>query len=71
MAKLNQEMKDLIEGQKLSFVATADRGGKPNVSPKGSIFVVDDETLAFADLYSQKTRANLKDNPILPSRLWT
>jgi predicted pyridoxine 5'-phosphate oxidase superfamily flavin-nucleotide-binding protein len=63
MAKLTQEMKDLIEAQKLCFVATADQNGRPNVSPKGSIYVVDDETLAFADLYSQKTRKNLKANP--------
>jgi len=63
MAKLTGEMKDLIESQKLSFVATADSKGRTNVSPKGSIYVVDDETLAFADLYSQKTRANLRVNP--------
>jgi len=63
MAKLTKEMKDLIEKQKVCFVATADKNGKSNVSPKGSIYVVDDETLAFADLYSQKSRANLKANP--------
>jgi len=63
MAKLTQEMKDLIESQKLCFAATANQDGKPNVSPKGSLYVVDDETLAFADLYSQKTRANLRVNP--------
>ena len=63
MAKLTQEMKDLIEAQRISFVATADLKGKTNVSPKGSIYVIDDETLAFADLYSQKTRTNLKVNP--------
>lgn len=51
-------MKDLIETQKICFAATADQNGRPNVSPKGSIYVVDDETIAFADLYSQKTRAN-------------
>ena len=63
MAKLTEEMRDLIETQKVYFVATADRQGRPNVSPKGSIYVVDDETLAFAHLSSQKTRANLKSNP--------
>jgi predicted pyridoxine 5'-phosphate oxidase superfamily flavin-nucleotide-binding protein len=63
MTKLTQEMKDLIESQRVCFVATADKSGRVNVSPKGSIYVVDDETLAFADLYSQKTRANLKENP--------
>jgi predicted pyridoxine 5'-phosphate oxidase superfamily flavin-nucleotide-binding protein len=65
MAKLTQEMKDLIEAQKVCFAATADQGGMPNVSPKGSIYVVDDDTLAFADLYSRKTRANLKVNPCI------
>ena len=63
MAKLTEEMRNLIETQKVCFVATADRQGRPNVSPKGSIYVVDDETLAFADLYSQKTRENLRSNP--------
>jgi predicted pyridoxine 5'-phosphate oxidase superfamily flavin-nucleotide-binding protein len=63
MTKLTKEMKDLIEKQKVCFVATADKTGRTNVSPKGSIYVVDDETLAFADLYSQKTRANLQVNP--------
>ena len=63
MVKLTQEMKDLIEKQRVCFVATADKNGKTNVSPKGSIYVADDETLAFADLYSQKTRANLRTNP--------
>ena len=63
IAKLTEEMEDLIERQRICFVATADQRGRVNVSPKGSIFVVDDETLAFADLYSQKTRANLKVNP--------
>jgi len=63
MAKLTQEMKGLIENQKVTFVATADKKGKVNVSPKGSIYVADDDTLAFADLYSKKTRENLKVNP--------
>ena len=56
-------MKDLIETQRVCFVATADNNERTNVSSKGSIEVVDDETLAFADLYSQKTRANLMVNP--------
>ncbi len=56
-------MKDLIETQRVCFVATADKNARTNVSPKGSIEVVDDETLASADLRSQKTRPNLMVNP--------
>jgi predicted pyridoxine 5'-phosphate oxidase superfamily flavin-nucleotide-binding protein len=63
MAKLTAEMTDLISDQKICFVATCDRDGRVNVSPKGSILVVDDETLAFADCYSKKTRDNLQVNP--------
>jgi predicted pyridoxine 5'-phosphate oxidase superfamily flavin-nucleotide-binding protein len=62
MAKLSDEMIDLISDQRVCFVATADREGRVNVSPKGSIMVVDNETLAFADCYSKKTRANLMEN---------
>jgi len=56
-------MTDLISDQKICFVATSDITGRVNVSPKGSIMVIDDETLAFADCYSKKTRANLQVNP--------
>jgi hypothetical protein len=38
MAKLRQEMKDLIEKKKACFVAGGDKNGKTNVSPKGSLY---------------------------------
>lgn len=34
----------------------------PNVSFKGSLQVLDDEHLVFADIFSAKTRRNLKEN---------
>ncbi len=63
MAKLTPEMQDLIRYQPIGFVATVGADGQPNVSPKGALKIVDDETLAFADLFSLKTRANLAANP--------
>ena len=45
------------------WVATADRSGMPNVTPKGTIQVLDEHTIIFADLFSLKTRANLQGNP--------
>ena len=62
MAKLTTEMKDFIGQLKLCAVATADKSGMPNVSFKGSISVLDDETLVFADIFSAKTRKNLQEN---------
>jgi predicted pyridoxine 5'-phosphate oxidase superfamily flavin-nucleotide-binding protein len=44
-------------------VATASKNGKPNASPKGSLRVLDDEHVAFAEIASPKTLANLKENP--------
>lgn len=63
MARITDEMKAFIEGQKVSFVATSSKKGKPNVSPKGTVRVVDDKTLAFCDLFSRKTHRNLQENP--------
>ncbi|MFQ6041199.1 MAG: pyridoxamine 5'-phosphate oxidase family protein [Candidatus Poribacteria bacterium] len=44
------------------YVATASKDGVPNVSVKGSIRALDDSTLAFAAIWSQKTLANLAEN---------
>ena len=63
MAKLTDDMKDMIERLRLCFAATVTPDGKPNLSPKGSLKAVDDETLAFADIASPNTMRNLKQNP--------
>lgn len=62
MAKLTDEMKDLIKATKLCIAATVDKDGMPNASFKGSIQVLDDEHLIYADIFSAKTRSNLKEN---------
>lgn len=62
MAKLTAEMKDFIEKIKLCVAATADRNGMPNASFKGTLQVLDDEHLVFADIFSAKTRKNLREN---------
>ncbi|MDR2198405.1 MAG: pyridoxamine 5'-phosphate oxidase family protein [Deltaproteobacteria bacterium] len=62
MAKITKEIQDFIAG-KLGWVATADKNGLPNLAPKGTLKVLDDESLVFADLFSLKTRAFLESNP--------
>ena len=44
---LTPDMKRIIEEQRLGFVATASLDGTPNVSPKGTFAVLDDQTIAF------------------------
>jgi hypothetical protein len=65
MTKLTEQMKQLIKQQPVVFVATSDGLGRPNVSPKGTLSILDDDKLVFADLFSLKTRANLRANPHL------
>ena len=60
--KISNELQEFIKG-KLGWVATVDAAGMPNVTPKGTIRVLDESTLIFADLFSLKTRENLKHNP--------
>ncbi len=59
MATLTQEMKDLIAAQKC-FVATVNPDGTPNLGPKGSTRVLDDEHLAFNESSGKQTWTNLQ-----------
>ena len=63
MAKLTDEAKNAIREIRPSLVATASKTGKPNVSAKGSMRVLDDEHVVFADIVSPRTVANIKENP--------
>jgi len=63
MAKLTEEAKKAIAALHPAYVATASKTGKPNVSAKGSLRVIDDEHVLFADVHSPRTIANIKENP--------
>ena len=65
MGLLTNEIKSLIEQQKLGYVATVSPDNTPNLSPKGTISVWDEEHLVFADIKSPQTMANLEKNPSL------
>jgi uncharacterized protein len=62
MGVLTEQMKQTIERVRLGFVATVCADGTPNLSPKGTVCVLDDEHLMFADLNSPGTIANLRAN---------
>ena len=70
MAKLSEEAKKMIADIRVAQVATASKDGKPNVSPKGSFRVVDDEHVAFGAIRSPRTMANLKENPQITAILF-
>ena len=65
MTILSSEAKAMIAATRPAMVATANMSGRPNVSPKGSFQVLDDEHVLFADVSSPHTIANLQVNPYL------
>jgi len=60
---LTEDMRAVIQAAHLCFAATVSPDGKPNVSPKGTIRVWDDQHLYFLDIASPGTRANLQARP--------
>jgi uncharacterized protein len=62
MARIPKEVQEFVKN-KMAWVATASPDGVPNVTPKGTTQVIDDEHIVFADLFSLKTRDNLQKNP--------
>jgi uncharacterized protein len=63
MGTLTSDMRRVVEEQRLGFVATVCPDGTPNVSPKGTLAVWDEDTLIFADIRSPATTRNLAANP--------
>jgi uncharacterized protein len=62
---LTDDMKRVVGEQRLGFIATVCKDGSPNLSPKGTTDVWDDDHLYFADLRSPQTIRNLKRNPAI------
>ena len=61
MVIIPKHVQDFLPG-KLAWVATASRDGEPNVTPKGTLKLMDENHVLFADLFSLKTRRNLLEN---------
>lgn len=64
MGVLTEDMRRVVEAE-LGFIATVCPDGTPNLSPKGTIAVWDDDHLVFADVRSPTTVANLRSNPAI------
>ncbi len=62
MGVLTEEMKRYVRTQRLGYVATVCSDGTPNLSPKGTMTVWDDDHLIFADIRSPGTVSNLRQN---------
>ncbi|MGH3256062.1 MAG: pyridoxamine 5'-phosphate oxidase family protein [Streptosporangiaceae bacterium] len=65
MGILTDDMKRVVSEQNLGFCATVCPDGSPNLSPKGSTGVWDDDHLFFGDICSPQTIANLRAGSLI------
>ncbi|MGE5223272.1 MAG: pyridoxamine 5'-phosphate oxidase family protein [Omnitrophica WOR_2 bacterium] len=63
MGILTEDMRRVVREQRLGYVATVCPDGTPNLSPKGTTTIWDDDHLIFADIHSSGTVENLRSNP--------
>ena len=63
MGVLTADMKRVVDEQRLGFFATVCPDGTPNLSPKGTTAVWDDNHLIFANIRSPGTLKNLRLHP--------
>lgn len=59
---LTPEIKKIISEQ-LCLIATVNKQGKPNVAPKGTMRVLNNEELVYAEIFGGTTFQNILDNP--------
>ncbi len=69
MPVLSDDMKRVVQQQRLAYVATVCADGSPNLSPKGTIRVWDDSHLIFAEICSPGTMQNLAANPAIENNV--
>ena len=65
MGALTADARRVVDEQRLCFVATVNDDGTPNLSPKGTIAVLDHDHLVFGDIRSPQTLANVRQRPTM------
>lgn len=63
MDQLNEPMKRIIRNYNAGSVATVNDDGSPAVSPKATFVIIDDSCIAYGDIRSPGTSANLIKRP--------
>ena len=63
MSHLTPIMRELIAAYSAGAVASVNEDGTPSVSPKATFVVIDDSNIAFGDIRSPATVANLSSRP--------
>jgi predicted pyridoxine 5'-phosphate oxidase superfamily flavin-nucleotide-binding protein len=70
MAKITQEMKDVIEKNRGWAFATSTKDGIPNVVSIHFFKLIADDEIMFVDCFMKKTLENIKNNPNVALSAW-
>ncbi len=70
MAKITNEMKQVVEKAEIFAVATATENGEPNVVPIAFGKVLSDDKFLLMDNFMKKTIENIKVNPRVAISVW-
>ena len=70
MAKITQEMKDVIEKTRGWAFATSNKEGIPNVVTIHFTKIISDNEIMFVDIFMKKTLENIKNNPNVALTVW-
>src|SRR5262245_32415760 len=62
---LTEDMKSLTATFPLGFVASVNKDGTPNLSPKGTFVVLNERQLAFGHIRSPQTMGNIAERPTI------
>ena len=60
---ITEQMKSIAKNHPVGIVGTVNADGTPNVSPKGTMVVLDDDTIIFGEIASPGTLANILERP--------
>ena len=67
MIKLTEQIRDILNAALAdgtpTLVATATKDGHPQISPKGSVIVFNDDTLAYWERSNRSSLSRLHENP--------
>ncbi len=63
MDRLSRQMQQIIHRYSAGSVATVNADGSPSVSPKATFVVVDERCIAYGNIRSPGTSANLRERP--------
>ena len=65
MARIPDDAKNFLDEGRLAYVATTSPEGVPHCVPKGSMDILNDEHLVFADVHAGTTKRNIEANPLI------